>query len=145
MATDLQRAIANLCGADVAGLSERSAAARLRLALAGDLLGIHPEKPATEQQVEIARQLGIKGLSNWREIAALQIEAEFVQMNELAMEKHNFKAGMRVRFIGGPTVYGHAYEVGSEFLVSTVKADGRIYLKQTNGASAYASQLEPVT
>ena len=103
------------------------------------LFDIQPEK------LEIARQLGIKGLSNWRELAALQIEAELVQMNEVAMEKHKFKAGMRVRFIGGPTVYGHAYEVGSEFLVSTVKADGRIYLKQTNGASAYASQLEPVT
>lgn len=126
------------------GLCDRSAAVRLRLALAKDLLAVYPENPVTDQQVAITRQLAIKELSNWREIAALQTEAEFVHMNEVAMERHKFKAGMRVRFIGGPTVYGHTYEVGSEFLVSTVKADGRIYLKQTNGASAYTSQLEPV-
>ncbi len=144
MATDLQKAIAGLCDTDLTGLSKRSAAARLRLALAEELLAVSPEKPATEEQVEIARQLGIKRLSNWRELAALQIEAEFVHMNEVSMEKHKFKTGMRVCFIGGPTVYGHTYEVGSKFVVSTIKADGRIYLKQTNGASAYASQLEPV-
>lgn len=144
MATELQKKVARLCGVDVEGKSKRSAAASLRLALGDEILDIFPEKQTSESQEILAGQLGIKDLSPLLEIAALQIDAELIRLNEEAMAEYGFEPGMRVRFLGGPNVFGLAYEVGEEYVISKVKPNGRIYFKQSNGASAYANQLEPV-
>jgi hypothetical protein len=142
--TSLQAEIAKLCGVSIEGLSQRSAAAVLRCQLAEEVLGVTPESPTTDSQKSFASMLGIKGLSAFKEIAALQIHAELVRQNEEAMEKHHFRPGMKVKFIGGPHIHDLTHKIGSVYTVSTVKPDGRIYFKATNGASAYASQLVPV-
>jgi len=86
----------------------------------------------------------MSGLSSISVVAAAQIAAELAARNQEALARYQFAPGMHVRFIGGPTVHGHAHEVGVEFIVSTVKASGKVFFKGTNGASAYASQLRPV-
>lgn len=142
--TTLQLQIAQLCGISLNGLSKTSAAALLSSKLAEDVLGVLPALPTTDAQRSIATQLKIAKLSEFREIAALQIKAEFVRLNDEAMNKHEFTKDMRVRFVGGPHVHQLAYEVGAVFQISTVKPDGRVYFKGTVGAGAYASQLVPV-
>ena len=144
MATKIQKRLASICDIEVDELSMRSAAAALRLALAEPVLDVVGKNPTTLSQIEIARQLNLSNLSCHKEIAGLQIEAEFVRLNEVAQEKHAFIPGMRVKFIGGPNIHGLVYKVGEEYIISTVKLDGRIYFKDTNGASAYASQLQPI-
>lgn len=141
--SDLQVKVATLCGVSLDGLNKRAAAAVLGAALAEDVLGVVPNNPATDAQRAIADQLGISGLSAFKEIAAVQIKAAFVKLNEEAMKKHQFAPGMEVVFMGGPHVYELSHGVGEIFRISKVGKDGRLYFKHTNGAGAYPSQVEP--
>ncbi len=138
----MQHKLANLIGLSLAGLSRRSAGALLYAALA-EHLDVEASLPSTDAQREIAKQLELKSLSAFKELAGIQIRAEFVRLNEEAMHRHKFKPGMWVMYVGGPHVNEPSHAVGQLYQVSTVKPDGRIYFKATNGASAYASQLEP--
>ena len=141
--TERQMQIAALCGVTLTGLSKRSAAALLSAALAEDVLGVLPRLAATEAQREIGRQLQLPQLSQFKEVAAIEIQAEFVRLNEQAMEKHKFAPGMWVMFVGGPHVRESSRAIGELFQISTVGRAGRIYFKATNGAGAFPSQLEP--
>jgi hypothetical protein len=49
-----------------------------------------PRLETTEAQREIARQLTLDDLSEVKEIAVVEIRAEFVRLNELAMQRHRF-------------------------------------------------------
>jgi|GEM_PF-3179222 len=145
MATERQVKLGVLCGIDVAKLPRRAAAAALQVALAEDVLGVVPVRPTTESQKQLASQLALTDLSQYREIAAIQIRAALACRDEEALRKDHFAPGMRVRFVGGPTVYGHSHSLGTVYTVSKVTADCKVYFRRTRGAFAYTSQLEPVS
>lgn len=142
--TKLQERIASLCGVTVKGLSKRSAAALLSSKLAEDVLGLTPLLPTTEAQLDIARQLALPNLSEFKDIASLEIQAEFVRLNEIALEQYKFTPGMWVVVTCGHPLRELAYEIGDQFQISTLGRDGKIYFKKSNGLGAYPSQLEPV-
>ena len=142
--TQLQLKLAKLCGINLNGASRRLAAALLQLALAEDVLGISPSRATSDPQREMAKQLDIAQLSDFMEIAALQINAVLVKRNEEALARYKFAPGMRVTFVGGAHVHDLAYSAGTELVISRVRPDGSVFFKGTTGAGAYASQLEPV-
>lgn len=142
--TKLQGQIASLCGVTLKGLSKRSAAALLSSKLAEDVLGLKPVLPTTEPQLDIGRQLDLLNLSEFKDIASLEIQAEFVRLNEIAIEKYKFTAGMWVVVVGGYRVSESSYEVGDQFQISTLGRDGKIYFKKTNGLGAYPIQIKPL-
>lgn len=142
--TKLQAKLAALCGVKLGAVSKRSATAMLQVALAQDVLGVVPRLATSDAQKEIAKQLKLRGLSPFKELAALQINAAFVQCNELALSRYKFAPAMCVEFVGGPHVYPLAYAIGAQFVISRVKPDGSVFFKGSNGARAYASQLKPV-
>lgn len=141
--TEIQRKIAAMLGIEIDGYSKRTVAAALRAALAEDVLDIVPTSATSESQRDIAAQLGINNLSDYKEIAGLQIGAAFTKLNEEASAKYKFIAGMCVEFIGGPHVHDFTYNIGDTFVISSLGKDGRVYFKGGGGQSAHPSQLRP--
>jgi len=143
--TALQYKIASLCNIDISKLTFRGAAAMLKIELAQDVLGIdcvEKEKTTLAQQ-DIAQELKIIDLSDYRKIARLQIEAAFVILNEQSFLKYKFAPGMKVKYVGWPHK-DHPDEELEQLTISTVKDDGRVYFKMSSGIPAYVNQILPI-
>jgi hypothetical protein len=136
--------LATKLGIDIKGLNPRVAAARLHTAVVEGITPPEKHRPTTDAQREIARQLGIVDLSDSCPVAAVQINEALEEWNQGAMTRYAFRPGMRVRFVGGPSVHPMAHQLGDEYEVSSVHPSGRVYVRGTTGAYAYASYLEPL-
>jgi hypothetical protein len=136
--------LAGKLGIDINGLNPRVAAARLHVAVIEAITPPEEHRPTTDAQREISRQLDILKVSDSCPVAAIQISEALEVRNQEAMERIAFRPGMRVRFVGGPSVHPLAHQIGDEYEVSSVHPSGRVYFRGTTGFFAYASYLEPV-
>lgn len=144
--TEAREKLATQLGVDLADLTPRLAALRLRLKVIEEITPPDELLSTTENQRALATQLGIESISGSRVVATTQIQEVLERRNHEAMTRYRFRPGMRVRITNKPQVreYTPPREVGSEHIVSSVSSTGRIYLRGASGAFEYASCLEPV-
>jgi hypothetical protein len=133
--------IAAKLGIDISGDSQAVAAARIREQVE---LAIRPEKEyrsATSAQINFGKKLclDLKDDSIW--VASAKLQDELDRLNRLKLEELQLKAGDPVIKTETVEVDGTVHTWETEYIVSSIGKNGRVYFKGGNGRSARPSQL----
>jgi hypothetical protein len=136
-----QKELAKLLGIDISADTFDVAAARLLDAVA-IAIGHEPPKNASEGQIAFATSLGQDVSTNTKRVASAKIcEALFLN-NQDAIAALNLKPGDRVIKISRFELNGEIQTFESEFVISSIQPNGRVFFKGGNGQGAWPTQLK---
>lgn len=143
--TEFQVMIAAAVGVDIARDSRDVAAARLRDYLAPAFAEDREVRPASSEQIEYARSLGFDVSGDLMHIAYARIAQHLSALNQEALRRLNLKPGDRITRSCYLVGNGEGQPYSEEFIVSSIRPDGRVFFKGIGCKSGWPSQLKKVT
>ena len=143
--TAYQKCIASRLRIDIRKDTRAVAAARIEEALLPAIRIEYKSGPASLQQIRFAQSLGIAVSQDSFLVAFAKIEEELFARNKAKLESMKLKPGDKVVKRDPVSIDGKQHELVTEFIVSSIQPNCRVFFKGGNGQSAWPAQLEKVT
>jgi hypothetical protein len=119
------------------------AAARILDAIA-DALGEEPREPSSLRQQDFARTLGLDVSVDTVRVASAKIADALLVRNVAAVKAMELGPGDVVEIAQRGQIDGKECVLEQEFVVSSVRPNGRLFFKGGNGRGAWAAQVRKV-
>ncbi len=127
-----QVAFGNKLGLDLEGCTISVAAARIRLAVKKGFCGSSDDRRPTQKQIEFASRYGYDIRELEREVADAVVDDLMTELNLQAVDSEGLAPGVQVFNVHDPK---------RAEVVSSIRADGTVYLKGGQGRKAWARNL----
>lgn len=138
--SDEQVSLAALLGISVAVDSYDVAAARLFDAVAV-AVGFEAPEPSSVRQRSYAEALGFSVASDSKRVASAKIAEALFEKNQQAITEMNLKPGDHVVRVEHVEFEGEMRTLETEFVISSIQPNGRVFFKGGNGQCAWPTQL----
>ena len=138
--TESQLALAKLVGLDLGADTYDLAAAKLLDAVA-TAIGFEAPEPSSERQRSFASSLGCEVCEDSKRVASAKIGEALFAKNQAAIAALALKSGDLVIRIQQFEFQGELRTLEQEYVISSIRPNGRVFFKGGNGQGAWPTQL----